>query len=1304
MVTTFFKFLTLAVGSLLAMSAGSAVATVEWFPDNSNIGGDAGPYSICNYPNHGDRDEFPNFGWGTGQFAEDLDTELSGIDAVTETIQESAWDCRWYPTLPSVSDVTMSYTGSTEISDEVSTHVPIGHELALAKLDIQKLPSYSAVVKVEWDFDSDGLYEEVDNGPFRVRSGRSGGSYASHRFTSIGTTHSWESSGEKAVGLRVTYENSATEVVTGIVRVASRDVAGYAETLMLTDGNLRPGVLTELYLRAGSLSANEPVSIWLYPDFADATDTASPVELVSGVATEDGSLSLEFTAPESLEEGDTKTLVVTTSLGNVGFRETVTVAAPVAAPASDGWDYVYGSPGPLDYSEFLEAYPTSDGGLFLVGQWAGDFEGLSAGAVYRLFVQYRDEDGSVRWTKSPPMAGSTESFEVYGGVDGGDTLFLVTSGGSLVSYSVEGSLRFRALSEVSNGLSVDNAPHDLVFSAEVGVLVLDSSPSDNKMYARKLNSDLTETGSILIPSDLSAWGESLTIPDLAGSPSSDGSFWIAGTIARPLPHMKDALGLMHVVVDDDGGLTSEATIKHYGFTCSSWWDIPRTTLTSLWIYGCVYDETPPPIDQSDFFAFSSTDGELFGEITGLAPYSGPCEDPAICGMNSYLASTVVDYSADGRFGSVEVVTSTSRRHQVWEIIEDRAATEWTLLTDDVLPIGVVVSSTVQIDDTSIVLAGSTIVDLTVRNQRLDIQSSTRRAFLDQRSLGSNSNGSGGSTVDGSFTSLSKPERLLDTRGSGVKVGEIDGTGSAYVLQVGGNKGVPESGVAAVALNVTVVDGEAGDFGGFVTVYPCGTRPDASNLNFTSGQTIPNSVVAPVSADGEVCFYVYGKAHLLADVSGYFGIGEDSSDLSDPPGSDSSDDEIGVEPSVTAGNSSGYLRTGAQTAISVSGFRANSNIEVWLNSDPVLLGSGTTDSNGAVDLEVLIPDDVPEGSHHLEVIEIDPIDDEPTSIVIPVQVVIGGLSFEYLNAPRLTSLEVTSGENTERGGLVTVSASFEADAYSGRIGRLELIDFRCLVDCGPAGEQYFRGYGDTGQVLFSGDTLSTEFEIEIPLNAKNGTYQFDVFLSLSSLSSDVPNRCEVRLRAAELNEYDETPIDSCSAVSASEIINLTTFTVLGDDLLPPVLTAPDLTKFEITSATELERGDQLTIDATFDASAFTGTVGRLELIEFSCTSDCGLIGEQYFRGYGGTGWSLSDGETYSTSFTLDIPTNAKNGTYTFEVFFSISWTDPITEMNNRCEIRLGSGDIAEYDESSETSCFAPTPTINPRSITFTIVES
>ena len=115
-----------------------------------------------------------------------------------------------------------------------------------------------------------------------------------------------------------------------------------------------------------------------------------------------------------------------------------------------------------------------------------------------------------------------------------------------------------------------------------------------------------------------------------------------------------------------------------------------------------------------------------------------------------------------------------------------------------------------------------------------------------------------------------PDRLLDTRPTANKVGTLAVAGGAtpYELQVTGVGDIPSSGVGAVAMNVTAVSTEANDFGGFVTVYPCGDVPDSSNLNFVSGQTVPNSVIAPVSAGGKVCFYVYGKAHLLADVSGY----------------------------------------------------------------------------------------------------------------------------------------------------------------------------------------------------------------------------------------------------------------------------------------------------------------------------------------------------------------------------------------------------------------------------------------------------
>ena len=127
-----------------------------------------------------------------------------------------------------------------------------------------------------------------------------------------------------------------------------------------------------------------------------------------------------------------------------------------------------------------------------------------------------------------------------------------------------------------------------------------------------------------------------------------------------------------------------------------------------------------------------------------------------------------------------------------------------------------------------------------------------------------------------------PIRVLDTRAEG-KIGALDGSGDPRTLQVTGTiateigtQTVVPVGATAVAMNVTVVDGEAGNSGGYVTVYPCGTRPTASNLNFSQGQTIPNAVTTAISSSGQVCFYVYGKANLLADIVGYYQLASSSS--------------------------------------------------------------------------------------------------------------------------------------------------------------------------------------------------------------------------------------------------------------------------------------------------------------------------------------------------------------------------------------------------------------------------------------------
>ena len=125
-----------------------------------------------------------------------------------------------------------------------------------------------------------------------------------------------------------------------------------------------------------------------------------------------------------------------------------------------------------------------------------------------------------------------------------------------------------------------------------------------------------------------------------------------------------------------------------------------------------------------------------------------------------------------------------------------------------------------------------------------------------------------SSSPGSFVAVS-PYRIIDTRPS--KVGNGYGGGSPFVFTVTGNGGVPYSGVTAVSLNVTVTGTEAPDYGGYVTVYPCGSRPDASSLNFSNGQTVANAVISPVNEYGQVCFYVFGRAQLLVDVNGYYEI-------------------------------------------------------------------------------------------------------------------------------------------------------------------------------------------------------------------------------------------------------------------------------------------------------------------------------------------------------------------------------------------------------------------------------------------------
>ncbi len=110
-----------------------------------------------------------------------------------------------------------------------------------------------------------------------------------------------------------------------------------------------------------------------------------------------------------------------------------------------------------------------------------------------------------------------------------------------------------------------------------------------------------------------------------------------------------------------------------------------------------------------------------------------------------------------------------------------------------------------------------------------------------------------------------PSRILDTR-QGIGGSQRRSANTAFELAVRGRAGVPAN-ATAVAMNVTAVDPEQS---GYVTVYPCGLTPEASNLNVVSGQTRPNLVIVRLSGTGSVCLKsAESGMDLLADVAGYF---------------------------------------------------------------------------------------------------------------------------------------------------------------------------------------------------------------------------------------------------------------------------------------------------------------------------------------------------------------------------------------------------------------------------------------------------
>jgi len=131
--------------------------------------------------------------------------------------------------------------------------------------------------------------------------------------------------------------------------------------------------------------------------------------------------------------------------------------------------------------------------------------------------------------------------------------------------------------------------------------------------------------------------------------------------------------------------------------------------------------------------------------------------------------------------------------------------------------------------------------------------------------------SNSSATGGRFTGIG-PSRIIDTRsGAGGVPRAPMGSRSTLTVPVAGLGGVPAMSSTvpptAVWLNVAVTGTSAP---GYLSLYPSGAaNPGSSDLNWTTGATVSNMVLARLGPDGRITLYnAQGTANIIIDVFGW----------------------------------------------------------------------------------------------------------------------------------------------------------------------------------------------------------------------------------------------------------------------------------------------------------------------------------------------------------------------------------------------------------------------------------------------------
>ena len=127
---------------------------------------------------------------------------------------------------------------------------------------------------------------------------------------------------------------------------------------------------------------------------------------------------------------------------------------------------------------------------------------------------------------------------------------------------------------------------------------------------------------------------------------------------------------------------------------------------------------------------------------------------------------------------------------------------------------------------------------------------------------------------GAYTALS-PFRVCDTRASRTPdecTGRTLGGGGRITVQVTGvagpNAQMVPSGAQAVVVNLTAINHSATHT--YVTAFPAGSVPVASNMNLNPDAVQSNLAIVQLTSGGAITLYnAVGSVDAIVDVQGYF---------------------------------------------------------------------------------------------------------------------------------------------------------------------------------------------------------------------------------------------------------------------------------------------------------------------------------------------------------------------------------------------------------------------------------------------------